>query len=361
MSQSSHVPPVVEMMVETAQEAFCVLDLDLRVLALNEYCCELLALTRDALLGQHFYECASNWDEPLLRDVLETTLPRQKQVRGVRIQKREGGTERIFEVNGRLAERDEVIVLAIADVTDRGRTVRELGRQNERLQQRERELSREVLELHRLVRRIEQEERRRISEVLHDDLQQRLYGIGLQTTLARRRIDAEQPAAADEHLARIEGGVEECIHILRSMAVDLSPPVVLSESLASTMEWLSSRMEQLYNLSVAVQVESGISLAEDTRELLYKVCRELLFNVVKHAGVLEATVDVRQADDFVELTVADRGSGFDAQQVMKEKTQPTGLGLFSLEQRLRGFGGSLAVESVLGEGTRILIRLPIRA
>ncbi|MGB3544967.1 sensor histidine kinase, partial [Rubrivirga sp.] len=85
---------------------------------------------------------------------------------------------------------------------------------------------------------------------------------------------------------------------------------------------------------------------------LVRVVRELLFNVVKHSGVLEATVTVRSVPDGVCIEVADQGHGFDP------ASAPSGFGIATARDRLGLVGGALEVETALGEGTRTTVVSP---
>jgi signal transduction histidine kinase len=90
--------------------------------------------------------------------------------------------------------------------------------------------------------------------------------------------------------------------------------------------------------------------------LLFQSIRELLFNVVKHAGVLEATVTLEQADGHHRIIVSDSGKGFDAKAVMQDLK--TAHGLLFVQDRLSLLGFTTEVNSKPGEGTRIVIELP---
>jgi CheY-like chemotaxis protein len=113
-----------------------------------------------------------------------------------------------------------------------------------------------------------------------------------------------------------------------------------------------------------VTVEAGqeeLDLPEDQAVLLYQSVRELLFNVVKHAGVAEATVSLRVSpDDKLHISVADRGRGSDFAAGLVAETMPPRFGLFSIRERMTVMGGTLALESSLGQGTRVTLVIPYR-
>ena len=91
--------------------------------------------------------------------------------------------------------------------------------------------------------------------------------------------------------------------------------------------------------------------------LLFQSIRELLFNVVKHAGILEAKVVLEQVAGWGQATVIDDGKGFEAEAVMKDMN--TAHGLLVVQDRLNLLGCDMKVISKPGEGTRAVIRFPI--
>jgi CheY-like chemotaxis protein/anti-sigma regulatory factor (Ser/Thr protein kinase) len=121
-------------------------------------------------------------------------------------------------------------------------------------------------------------------------------------------------------------------------------------------------MQQTHRLKVEVQADAAAEPnAEDIRVLLFQSVRELLFNVVKHAGVASARVRMsRDGDDSVRITVSDEGVGFDPMAPSDEGALSSGFGLFSLRERLDLLGGRIGVESTPDRGTRVTLLAPVR-
>jgi len=94
------------------------------------------------------------------------------------------------------------------------------------------------------------------------------------------------------------------------------------------------------------------------RVLLFHAVRELLFNIVKHADISQAAVTLEQADGRGRITVSDSGKGFEAEAILNDPK--TAHGLLMLEDRLSLIGGSIGVISKLGDGTRVVIKFPLR-
>jgi PAS domain S-box-containing protein len=206
---------------------------------------------------------------------------------------------------------------------------------------------------------VEQEERHRISQVLHDDLQQRLFAIKAQLSFLDGVTDKDQvPASAYLELDQIQASLSETIAITRNLSIDLNPVVLHGEGLAEAMTWLAFRMKEQYGLQIDLEAkESFSSLDHHMRMVLFQAIRELLFNVVKHAGVLEAKITLEQRDGHGHITINDEGVGFDAEAVLKDVK--TAHGLLIVQDRLSLLGCDIQVISKPGEGTRIVIGLPV--
>lgn len=116
-------------------------------------------------------------------------------------------------------------------------------------------------------------------------------------------------------------------------------------------------MQEQYGLQVKIEANGIATQFEDTlRILLYQAVRESLFNVVKHAGTLSATVTFEEADDQIQITVSDGGSGFPADTPGGQE-KVTG-GLMRIRHRLNLMGCTLQVRSQPEQGTQITIGVP---
>jgi signal transduction histidine kinase len=102
------------------------------------------------------------------------------------------------------------------------------------------------------------------------------------------------------------------------------------------------------------------NLTGEIRVLLFHLIRELLFNVVKHAGTDQATIKISLEDDHLCIVAEDQGIGFDPETAYERKQKEGGWGLFSIRERLNLFGGRLNIESAPGRGTRITIIFPLK-
>ncbi len=198
----------------------------------------------------------------------------------------------------------------------------------------------------------EQRERKRLAAMIHDHLQQLLVATRMRIGLGRMSADGSQALDAADSL------LGEALQTARSLTAELRPPVLYEDGLVPALRWLVRRMQEQQELTVDLVADGAVEPAdEQVRAFLFEATRELLFNTVKHAGLLEATVRlVRDGEDAV-LSVEDRGRGFDPEAVEHSRG---GLGLFSIRERLTALGGRVTVRTRAGEGTTVSLRVPLR-
>jgi signal transduction histidine kinase len=116
-------------------------------------------------------------------------------------------------------------------------------------------------------------------------------------------------------------------------------------------------MKEQYGLNVKLEVEHDLHFRDaHIRVLVFQAVREALFNIVKHADTLEATVKLEQKNGYSRITVSDAGKGFDAENVLNDPT--VAHGLLIVRDRLNLLGCQLAVTAKPGEGTRVIIEPP---
>src|SRR6185503_59891 len=203
----------------------------------------------------------------------------------------------------------------------------------------------------------EQAERHRLAQILHDDLQQRIFAILMQLSFLKDAYEKNDLQAFRVDFPQLEQWLAETIQVTRQLSVDLSPPILHGEGLAEAMIWLASQMEEQYGLKVTIQSSGArAELNEKVRVLVFYALREILFNIVKHAGRLEATVRFEHYDSHLRVIVQDQGVGFDSAAVLNDPN--TAHGLLIVRHRLNLLGCSMAINSQPGNGTEVIIEVP---
>jgi len=205
--------------------------------------------------------------------------------------------------------------------------------------------------------RTEQRERQRIAQLLHDQIQQLLVA----TLYGLEGMHESHPAKEyRENARKLSGLMRESIAVSRSLVSELSHPAFSEPDLCTALGWLGAWAQEKYGLKVHVSCPQPVRAdAEETRVTLLQSVRELLFNVVKHAGVREARVELsRRPDGHILVSVGDAGVGFDPVAAFAPGRVAGGIGLFSMRERLDVIGGGMRIQSAPGQGTQVQVWVP---
>jgi two-component system sensor histidine kinase DegS len=146
---------------------------------------------------------------------------------------------------------------------------------------------------------------------------------------------------------------------LRRFIYDLRPVKLQELGLVGAIEYWIHEVTSYKDIEGIVKVEGDPrSLSPAAEACLYRVAKEAVSNVVKHAGAENFEAVITYADEGVSLRVSDDGQGFDAESPPLREGEDTAVGLRSMEERVRREQGRLDVVSEAGKGTTIYVRLP---
>ena len=203
----------------------------------------------------------------------------------------------------------------------------------------------------------EERERRRIASELHERVGQNLALCRLRMSAMLESPPGEEAAGPLHEIADL---LDFIIQDVRTLTVELSPPVLYELSFLDAVSWLGDRARERSGLAVEV-VDDGQPkpLSEDVGVFLFKAIQELLVNVTKHADASSAKVSLARAADIIQVAVEDDGAGFDVQEQDSRLQASAGFGLFSIRERLNPLGGSIDVVSSPGRGTRVTLTAPL--
>ena len=204
------------------------------------------------------------------------------------------------------------------------------------------------------------EERHRLAQEMHDNLSQMLGTVNWRAATADRLLSQGQIDQAQASLRELKDiakqgyvDVRDTIFTLRSSAS------LESEFLPALERYLAEcRTHHGLNAELVVDAPSFPHLPTEVRLQIIRIIQEALANVRQHAGASKVQVRFRKVNDGLELGIEDNGRGFDLAAVEGQDRQHFGLSI--LRERAASVGGELEIYSRPGEGTRVLLRLPVR-
>ena len=199
-------------------------------------------------------------------------------------------------------------------------------------------------------------ERRRIAQDLHDGVIQDLAGISyvMPTLQAQFAGGSSAARAARETSERVSQILSRDVAALRSMITDIYPPDLQGPGFVAAVQDLA-RTAGERGVQVQVEMAPDLTLPVDTARLAYRVVREGLRNVIKHAQATAATVQIRHESERILVAVSDNGRGVQDEQV------PAGhLGLQLLEDTVHDLGGQATLRSLPSGGTILTASFPVK-
>jgi NarL family two-component system sensor histidine kinase LiaS len=197
------------------------------------------------------------------------------------------------------------------------------------------------------------EERNRLARDLHDSVKQQVFATVMQIGAARAMVDEDPEAVVErlneaEHLAR--QAQDELAIIIRELR-----PVSLQEKglLQAIKEYIDS-WSRINDITAEIRSRGEYSLHLEIEQTLFRITQEALSNIAKHSEATHVKAQLVVEHGEISLEISDNGKGFDV-----SAAEGNGMGLRSMRERMEALGGSLHLESTLGQGTNLIARLPL--
>ena len=211
----------------------------------------------------------------------------------------------------------------------------------------------------RKITQAQESERKRIARELHDDTIQSL--IALSRRIEALRVSEETlPEPAVEHIRALHETTVEVIRSVRRFSQALRPSILDDLGLLPTLEELTTEL----NLQDGLQAEFWVHgeerrLSAEVELSLFRIVQEALNNVRKHAQASKVATVVELSDGYIKVAVQDNGIGFRPPALAEHPTAASRLGLIGMLERARLLGGVLIIDSAPGQGTKVIVNVPV--
>ncbi|HEX7771181.1 MAG TPA: MASE1 domain-containing protein, partial [Pyrinomonadaceae bacterium] len=202
---------------------------------------------------------------------------------------------------------------------------------------------------------VQEAERRRISRELHDDLNQKIATLSMSISQLKRKVPQQegQLVADLDQLRKTANGLTDEV---RRLSHQLHPAVLEHLGLVPALESYIASFSDEEQIDVRFTADIGdVRVPFQTSICIYRVAVEALRNVARHSGAESAAVSLKRCQKGLELQVSDSGKGFDVETFM----QGGGLGLISIEERLRVLRGDCEISSAPERGATLVARVPL--
>jgi PAS domain S-box-containing protein len=203
----------------------------------------------------------------------------------------------------------------------------------------------------------QEEERKRIARDLHDDYNQRLAVLANDLEELAERV-GDSADGVSQRLHQLWNGVSELAADLHGLSHTLHSSTLESLGLVIGVKAFCQEFADQQQMQVHFEHENvPNAIPADVALCLFRITQEGLRNIKRHSGANRAEVRLKGLEGKLHLSIADQGRGFD----VNRRSPQSGIGIRSMEERLRSLGGHLEVHSRLMEGTRIDAWLPFNA
>ncbi len=218
-----------------------------------------------------------------------------------------------------------------------------------------------LLNENEMVLTVLENERRYVARELHDGVAQSTQQLGLEIAICRKLLERGNIEMLTDELAQLEQRLQVAATQVREIIADMRPPTL--EPDASLREYLQAEIERhLQRGGVAVDFKfEGVPADLPTQQklALSRIVQEALLNIRKHASANQIQIRYASKADQAQLQIIDNGQGFDPAVVQALPVDKGGAGLANMRARAQALGGTLAIESIKGRGTRITVSLKL--
>ena len=200
-------------------------------------------------------------------------------------------------------------------------------------------------------------ERRRIAGELHDS-------IGQSLAIIKNRVVLSAESVVDEKVRRqlelITAQTTQTIGEVREISYALRPYLLDNLGLTKAVDSLLDKIAETSKLTIDSELDDVDNVFDDEAEMsIYRIIQESLSNIMKHAEATEAQVFVKKSERNLTVLISDDGCGYDLSRVESRDGGEGGFGLLGISERVKMLGGTQEIESKIGGGTTVLIKIPV--
>jgi PAS domain S-box-containing protein len=304
-------------------------------------------------VGSSFFPLVAEPYHDMVREKIRSLTPEQPLATAIHESLAPDGSRRwqewtdrgIFDADGRLVE----LQSTGRDITERRRAEEALKATTEQLRA-----------LSARVQSAREEEGQRIAREIHDELGGALTGLlwDLQN-IDKSLLTLDQRPELDRIRGRIASMTElidSTISTVRRISSDLRPALLDDVGLVAAIQWYLQQFQA--RTGIRCEYDASIETVDvdaDRANAVFRICQEILTNVLRHAAATRVRVQVRQDERWLVLGVEDDGRGITDEESRGERS----LGLVGMRERARLVGGDITVGALPGGGTSVIVRVPL--
>jgi signal transduction histidine kinase len=204
-----------------------------------------------------------------------------------------------------------------------------------------------------------EQERNRIARDIHDTVAQSLFGMVF-TLDACIKMLPQHAATVQQELIELRQLADQVRHEVRRYILDTWPSELTREQFKADLDKYVAHFAPAHAFHIDLTLNGDFDrLPSVIRRSLYRVSQEALANAAHHAGVDTARLTMHVEPDEVYLSISDRGKGFEPKVALAREVNREHFGLRGMRERIQALGGTCDILSQIGQGTQVLVQLPV--
>ncbi len=348
-------------LIENMGEGLCVLDKNFAPTFVNPKFYEITGYPKDELLGKPAFQFVKGGSRKILKKELGKRRKGQSSRYTIKVRKKSG--EEIFLLVSGVPRFDEKgkfagTIAIVSDITERKRLEKELEERTMELEKEVEKRARLLVDLYRGV--AVSEERSRLAQEIHDSLAQSLATSLLKTEMCEKLLGDNQVQAKKE-LLELRKLLTKSIKSTRHVIFGLQLPNFHRAGFTAVLKQYFQEFQRKSGIMCDLKVKLERSLAVRTQVGIYRIIREAMNNVRKHAMAKRIDLVLRtDKKGDLHLIIEDDGKGFDLKQSLARSKYAKRFGLKGMREQAKRLGGSFTVETAKRQGTRIKVKVPLK-
>ncbi|HEC13965.1 MAG TPA: PAS domain S-box protein, partial [Acidiferrobacteraceae bacterium] len=334
-----------EIILETTQDGFWMVDLDGKICDVNEACCRMLGYTREQLLEMGVADVEAS-ESPQKANMHIQKIMVQGSDRFETRHRCQDGAFIDLDVSVSLVDFDgeRFFFTFFRDIGERKQDQREL--ENSRRQFRD-------LAIH--LQTVREEERARLARDVHDEIGQVLTALNMDVHWLRERIPEHEEDMRRKILSMLPL-IASIITSVQRITSELRPAMLDELGLGPAIQWYLEEFQQRTGIECEWVMELDEAQLDSARATaVFRILQETLTNVARHSGAGRVSLDINKGADHLEMRITDDGRGICPSAASADNA----FGLLGMKERALAFGGSVDIEGHPGKGTTVLLRLPL--
>ena len=332
-------------LVEKMNEGVITLDAGMKVSFVNPAFLRMLGYREEELLGKHFTEVS--WADDEAMSVLMKESEKRRRLEPsryeVKVRHKTGKIVHALASATPIKGPDGEFAGSYAVVTDIS--------EQKKLEWALKELSTRLVDL-------QEQERRRIACELHDEIGGALTGMAIELELLSHEPDMKGKAQIN-HLALLRDRIHETIDLVQRVSYELRPAILDDLGLPSALRWYVDTFRERTRIKAKIRMAASLERLPEAVEIaVFRITQEALTNVARHSKAESVSLILSRGKNKLSLSIKDDGVGFDPDKLYREPEE-RGFGIFGIQERLRSLGGNLDLQSKPGEGTRLVVTIPL--